>query len=417
MTNLERSNGGRRIVVAGGGFAGLGAAYTLRQQLQPRDTVLVIEPSGHFVFAPSLVWAALGRPLIHSSFPLRPILEAHDIAYLRSHVRGVDVQAHIVRTDDDRIRYDKLVIATGGRPDASTIPGLAGEFQTAHAIVGLNAAQAAREALRTLFTEPGPVVVGVAQGASYISGVYELVLSFDAALRRAGVRARVPLTFITSEPYLGELGFGQTATQPKLKQLFTTRGIAYRTGVTIDRVRREEVVLGSGETLPATVSVIMPPFTGDVDLWKSEGLTDERGLIPVDAQYRHTRYEDIYAAGVAALFTEPIPPLTGRQAPHTGYLSLRMGRAAGQNVAATLGCGSPAKRPLPFVLDLRILDGDDIGLLLASRGDDILRHSAVRLPGRSAHYLKAAIERYILWQLRTGHVDEDLGWSRCKQVA
>jgi hypothetical protein len=57
------------------------------------------------------------------------------------------------------------------------------------------------------------------------------------------------------------------------------------------------------------------------------------------------------------------------------------------------------------VLDLRVLDGGDVGLLLASRGRTTLHHTAQRLPGRSAHYLKAAIERYLLWRLRTGRVN------------
>ncbi len=175
--------------------------------------------------------------------------------------------------------------------------------------------------------------------------------------------------------------------------------------MSIDRVGSHEVVLGSGETLPAAVSIIMPPFTGDVDLWKSPKLTDEHGFIPVNDRYQHVTYPEIYAAGVACSFDRPIPPLTEPRAPHTGYLAVRMGQAAAQNVAASLGSGPPAERTLPYVLDVRVLDGGSTGLFLTSWGTKRLQNVAIRLPHPLIHYLKAIQERYLVWRLRTGRMD------------
>jgi sulfide:quinone oxidoreductase len=75
---------GRHVVIAGGSFAGLGAAYTLRERLRPNDRITLVSPSDQFVFAPSLVWAALGRPLVHSTFALEPALQAKHIDFIRS---------------------------------------------------------------------------------------------------------------------------------------------------------------------------------------------------------------------------------------------------------------------------------------------------------------------------------------------
>jgi NADPH-dependent 2,4-dienoyl-CoA reductase/sulfur reductase-like enzyme len=215
----------------------------------------------------------------------------------------------------------------------------------------------------------------------------------------------VPLTFLTGQPYLGDLGFDQSAARIKLERMFGVKNIPYRTGMTIKRVDSHEVVLGSGETLPAVASVIMPPFVGDVDLRKSPDLTDEQGFIPVNERYQHVRHPDIYAAGVACFFNRPIPPLTEPRAPHTGYLAVRMGQAAAQNVAASLGFGPPARRTLPYVLDVRLLDGGTTGLFLASQGTKRLQNTAIELPGLAAHYLKALQERYLVWRLRTGRMD------------
>jgi sulfide:quinone oxidoreductase len=400
----QNPSSARHVVIAGASFAGLGAAYTLRKRLRPEDRVTVIAPNDSFVFAPSLVWAALGRSSAHSRFALEPALRRKNIEYVQSAVREVDVAGHTVRTDDDQVSYDKLIIATGGRPDTTAIPGLAGEFRVASWIVSENSAMEARNVLRKLFSEPGPLVIGAAQGASYISAAYELALALETALRREGLRDRVPITFVTAEPFLGHLGFGQTAARDRIQKLFSQRNIETRVAVAIEHVQAEEVKLSSCETLLANAIVIMPPFTGAVDIWKSAGLTDETGMVPVTSEYRHIEQPDIYAAGVASYFSQPVPPLGLAHAPHTGYLSLHMGKAAGQNAAASLDCGTPAPRPLPRTMDVRVLDGGRVGLLLTSRGDATLRHRAMVLPGVVAHRLKSAIERYLVWELRTGRV-------------
>jgi sulfide:quinone oxidoreductase len=396
---------GRHVVIAGGSFSGLGAAYTLRARLRPNDRVTLVSPSDQFVFAPSLVWAALGQPLVHSTFALEPALKAKGIGFVRSPVWGVRPADRTVEIDGGQLQYDRLVIATGGHPDSLTIPGLAGKSRAASWVVGEDSATEARTVLRHLSANPGPLVLGAAQGASYISGAYELALALNVALRKDGIREQVPMTFVTFEPHLGELGFGQSAAREKLESLFGERGIVTHTGVWVTRIQPGSVTLSTGETLEASAAIIMPPFTGSLDIWQSAKLTSEDGLIAVDKQYRHVRFPDIYAVGVASHFSEPVEPLGHARPPHTGYLSLHMGRIAGGNVAASLDCGKPAERPLPERLDIRILDGGDAGLLLTSRGQVRLRHRARSLPGRSAHYLKSAVERYLVWRLRTGRMD------------
>ena len=360
METTQSTSNGRHVVVVGGSFAGLGAAYTVRERLGPADRVTLVSDLGHFVFAPSLVRVALGQRLPHSSFELDSALAAKGVDFVRSHVREVRADAHTVVTDSGEMRYDRLVIATGGRPDTSAIPGLAGEFRAASWIVGEDSAMEARNAVRALLADPGPLVIGAAQGASYISAAYELALGLDAMLRREGRREQVPITFVTAEPYLGHLGFGQTAARPKIEKLFAERNIEPRVGVGIDHLSRHEVALSGGEPFPAKTSIIMPPFTGAVDIWKSAQLTDQSGLIPVTPQYRHVEHPDIYAAGVASYFAEPVPPLGYGRPPHTGYLSLHSGRITGQNVAASLGSGQPASRALPYYYSVSYVGGGSV---------------------------------------------------------
>jgi sulfide:quinone oxidoreductase len=404
--NVEQmTTTGKQIVVVGGSFAGLAAAYSIRERVASEDRVTVISGSDRFTFAPSLIWAVVGTPLLHSAFFLEHALSAKGIEFIRAHVRDVNVAEHTVTFDgDEKLRFDRLVIATGGRPDAQAIPGLAGEFRAVSWIVDENSAMEARNVINELYRNPGPLVIGAAPRAGYLSALYELALTLDTALREKGIRDQVPITFVTSEPYLGHLGFGQTAARPRLERMFAERDIESRTGAEIRRARPCEVELETDERLPVHAAVLMPPFTGAVDIWKSARLTDDAGMIPVTPQYRHTIFDDIYAVGVASYFEQPVPPLEGQRAPQTGYLSVHMGKIAGQNLAASLGYGTQAQQTLPSLVDVRVIDGGNTGLLLTSRGNQSLRHTAVQLPGGSAHSIKAALERYELWRLRTGRI-------------
>ncbi len=56
--------------------------------------------------------------------------------------------------------------------------------------------------------DPGPVVVGTAQGGSCFGASYELLLNVAHRVGKAGLADRVPMTFIAAEPFLGHFGLG-----------------------------------------------------------------------------------------------------------------------------------------------------------------------------------------------------------------
>lgn len=408
MTTETKRTEGTHVVVVGGGFAGLGAAFTLRKRLPESDRITVVAPSPFFIFSPSLIWTPFNRTVTDASFELGPALNEMGIEFVTSYVRGVDAVHNKLRTNEGELHFDRLVITTGGRPDASRIPGLAGEFRSASWIVGEDSAMDVANVFDHLVESPGPLVIGSAQDASYYSAAYELALIIDDQLRRRGIREQVPMTFVTAEPFVGDLGFGQIAARPVLESLLSKRDIATRVGVEIQRVSPGEVALTTGEILPVNASIIMPPLTGSVDIWKSAGLTDAQGFVPITPAYRHVRMPHIYAAGIAARFAEPVAPLGTIRPPHTGYLSTQMGRIAAENLAAELGYGNPTSRPFPNLLDFRIIDGGSAGAVLTSRGEEHLQHTAQELTGTAAHELKESAEQFLIWRLRTGHVD-DLG--------
>ena len=115
MDTSTTSHTGRQVVVVGAGFAGLGAAHTLRRLLPAGDRVTVVSSTGHFVFAPSLIWTPFGRSSFSASFDLATSLAAHGIDFHQASVREVDLDNRLVLTDRQPLLYDRLVIATGKR--------------------------------------------------------------------------------------------------------------------------------------------------------------------------------------------------------------------------------------------------------------------------------------------------------------
>lgn len=392
-----------RIVVLGGGVAGLTAAHELRRHLGISAEITLISDSDRFLLGLALPWVPFGRTTGSIGFSIASGLRRQGITFVHAFVEHVSTQRKIVLARNEEIPYDYLLIATGPRADSTAIPGVSGEFNTTTSIWTERGAVEAGHALERLLNEPGPVVVGAAQGAAYISAAYEFALLLDDALRRKGVRDRVPLTFVTPEPFLGHLDIGAPAARRVMERFFAQRGITTIVDACISAIDRAGVHLSDGRTLPATYTMILPPVAGISSIQQSPELTDEQGFIPVDSAYRHLRWPDIYACGVAAHISTTSPAAEG--VPKTGYLAAAMARAAARNIVADIKGQPLAARGLPRLLDLRIIDGGDGGVLVLTAERLHPRHLALALPGRMAHWTKQALTRYLLWKLRTGHTN------------
>ncbi len=318
-----------RIVVLGGSFAGLSAAFKLKRDLGERAEITVVSRDPRFVFIPSLIWVVPGwRKPGQITFALEPTLRRRGIDFTLATAERILPGENKVVTDKGEIGYDYLLIATGPKYDWAVVPNFGPADRTTWSVCNLPHAMEAAKAWLDFVQDPGPVVIGSTQGASCFGAEYEVAFNIDRALRQAKIRRQAPLTFFTAEPFLGHFGIGgMRGGEAMLKGYFKLLGIEAIANVSTAAVSKDTITLSNGRELPHKYAIVIPPFTGVQAILDSDGLGDARGFVPVNDLYQHQDVANIYAAGVAVQVKPPQPTEVPTGVPKTGL----DGRGHGQS--------------------------------------------------------------------------------------
>jgi len=404
----------QRVVVVGSSFAGLTAALELRKRLGDGAEVVVLDPRDRFTFIPSLIWLPFGiREPDDITFELAPLYEGKGIRFVNAAATRIDTAARTVTTSSgEELAYDRLLIATGPRLAFEKIPGLGPTDGHTQSVCNLEHALLAREAWERFLENPGPVVVGTAQGGSCFGASYEFLFNIRHRIQKAGLQDVAPVTFVSAEPYLGHFGLGGVGdSSMRVTKFFDRLGIEGLPNSSIKTVRDGEIELESGRVLPFAYAMIVPPFMGVDAVREAEGLANPMGFVPVDDEFRHPELRDVYAAGVAIAIAPPEPTAVPAGVPKTGQMSETMARVAARNIAADLQGGPRRSLPLAELAAICVLDAGNNGIIF--KADHVLAHGAYAnghapsarvMAGPQAHWAKLAFERYFLASRRRGLV-------------
>lgn len=392
-----------RILVLGGSFAGMTAALSLRARLGADAQVTVVADRDRFVFNPSLIWLPFGkRTRDEISFPLAPTFAKHGVRFVNAAATYVDPEAHRVETTAGDFDYDYLVIATGYRNDLDVVPGM----HETPTITTLPAAERTALAWKEFLKDPGDVVIGATQRASCFGAAYEFLFNTAYQLRKAGLRDKVRLTYVTSEPYAGHFGIDGMPGARALMTMFARKeNIHVETGQALTEIRPESVELADGRSLPYRFAMFVPPFRGQDFLAKTPDLVDAGNYVPVRPTYQSAHYDDVYAIGIAAAV--PIPWFTPVPVgiPKTGFPSEQQAHVAAANIAAQVRGDLPTHaKPFGRIPALCILDAGNNGVAMLA--DHLLppRKAALMIPGPQNHLAKLAFEKYSLAKMKAGAV-------------
>ncbi len=400
------------VVVLGAGTGGMPAAYEAKAELGRKHEVTVINAAEYFQFVPSNPWVGVGwRKRKDITFDMEPALKRKKINFIAQMVTKIEPDKNRLTLENgESVDYDYLIIATGPKLAFHEIEGTGPIDGHTHSICTIDHAEKAHTGFQELLDNPGHTVIGAAQGASCFGPAYEYALTIDTALRKKKRRDKVPMTFVTSEPYVGHLGLGGVGdSKGMLESELRNRHISWITNAKVLKVEagkmfvdehdRDGNVIKNHE-LPFNYSMILPAFKGVDAVAAMENLCNPRGFIKVDQYQRNPTYKNIYAVGVCIAIppVEVTPVATGT--PKTGYMIESMVTAAVHNIEHDIKGNEP--EALGTWSTICLADFGDTGAAFVAIPQIPPRNVTWAKKGKWVHLAKIAFEKYFIRKMKKG---------------
>jgi sulfide:quinone oxidoreductase len=401
-----------RVIVLGAGTGGMAGAYEIRESIGSEHQVTVINEREDFQFVPSNPWIAVGwRERPDTSFPIRPYLEKKNIEFISAAVTAIDPKQNSLTLADGRVEnYDYLVIATGPKLNFAAVEGAGPHGGYTQSICALDHAETCFEDVKALAEEPGPVIVGAMPGASCFGPAYEYAFILDKELRNRKTRDKVPMTYVTSEPYIGHLGLGGVGdSKSMLESELRNRHIQWITNAQVTKVEagkmfvdelNDDGSLKKQHELPFKHSMMLPSFAGVDPVAAVKEICNPKGFVIIDEHQRNPTYPNIYSAGVCVAIppVEVTPVPTGT--PKTGYMIESMMTAIAHNLKSDLA-GEPATAKGTWSA-ICLADMGDTGAAFVAIPQIPPRNVTWFKKGKWVHVAKIAFEKYFIHKMKTG---------------
>jgi len=400
------------VVIIGAGTGGMPCAYEIRAELGSEHKITMVTENETFDFTPSNPWVAVGwRNRSDISFEIRSYLEKRDIGFIASRVDVIDAENNKLNlANGDTVDYDYLIVATGPRLAFEEVEGSGPTNGFTRSICTLNHSEDAFDDFEKLVENPGPVVVGAMPFASCFGPAYEYAFILNRELQKRKIRDKIPMTFVTSEPYIGHLGLaGVGDSKGMLESELRSHSISWVTNAKTTRIEEGKIFVDeldeSGEVkkqheLPFQHAMMLPAFKGVDAVANVEGLCNPRGFVIVDNNQRSPKYPNIYSAGVCIAIppVEATPVPTG--APKTGYMIESMVTAIVHNIGNELKGLEPDQEGTWNAICLA--DMGNTGAAFVAIPQIAPRNVAWFKKGKWVHLAKIGFEKYFLRKMKTG---------------
>ncbi|MCR2817846.1 NAD(P)/FAD-dependent oxidoreductase [Microbacterium sp. zg.Y1090] len=334
-TAARRTRAAHRVVVIGGGNAGLSVAGRLRRA-GVRD-VTVIEPRTTHVFAPLQSHIAGGRARVADAVRPQQKVTPPGVTWVQDAATGIDPDRRIVTvTSGAQMPYDDLVICPGIRMRWDAVPGLAEAMSTEAGVSNydLDLARKASPALRDV-TGGTVVFVQSPSPASCAAAAQKPMYLACDWWRARGVLPGIRVVFVTPEPAL----FHVAEVDAELRRKVAEYGIEVRRATELRAVDADArtITLGreGGEEALAYDLLHAEPPQAPAEWLASSGLTDARGYVEIDPEtLRHRRVPSVWSLGDVA----------ETQTPRSGGAIRTQSKVLVQNLLAALDGEAPAAR-------------------------------------------------------------------------
>jgi sulfide:quinone oxidoreductase len=403
------------VVVLGAGIGGLTAAYDMKEQLRPGDKVTVIAENPYFQFTPSNPWVAVNwRTREEITMDLKGPLEKKGIDLVTTPAKRVNPDKNQIELlNGSVVDYDYLIIATGPKLAFDEVAGSGPNGGHTHSICTVNHAEETAKTWDKFVEDPGHIVCGAMQGASCYGPAYEFALIMDADLRKRKIRSKVPMTFVTAEPYIGHLGLGGVGdSKGMLESVLREKHIKWICNAKVTKVEagkmtvaehNEDGTVKKEHELPFKFSMMLPAFKGVDAVFGIEGLTNPRGFIVIDQFQRNPKFQNIYSVGVCVA----IPPVEATPipvgAPKTGYMIETMVTATVHNIRNAIDGKEPDQKATWNAVCLA--DFGDTGAAFVALPQIPPRNVNWFKKGKWVHLAKVGFEKYFMRKMKKGDTE------------
>ena len=276
----------RRIVIIGGGGAGAAAAEMLRREGFGGEVVMISREPELPIDRPNVSKDYLAGTAPEEWMPLRPMETWNALGVsmrLGQGVRAISLRERLVELDSqERLKWDRLLLATGADPVRLTIPG------------------ADRSTVRTVRTwADARAIIAAAAVArrAVIVGASFIGLEVAASLVTRGLEVHVVAPeAIPLERVLGaRLG-------AFIMKLHSEKGVRFHLGLTVSELDEKTVRLSDGTRLPADLVVMGVGVRPSLELAQAMRLKVDRGVLV--NEYLQTSADGVFAAGDIARYTD-----------------------------------------------------------------------------------------------------------------
>lgn len=323
-----------KIVIVGGGFAGLKLAETLNNK---NKKVIVIDKVNHHMFQPLFYQVACGRiEPSNISFPFRKVFQrSRNVQYRMTEVEKIVPEENKIITNDAVFSYDKLIIATGCKTNFfgnEKMESLAfGMKNTQEAIAIRNHVLLTFEKLiieksRSDDGNWNIVIVGSGPTGVELAGAFsemkKEILPRDYPNMNFN-HLNIILVSSTEKPLNVMSEEAQNKSEQYLKQL----GVDFMSGERVTDYDGDRVFLASGKTIPANNVIWAAGVTGNV----IPGLNPDilvKNRYKTDRFNRVEGYDNIFAIGDIAYMETPKYP---QGHPQVANVAINQGKVLGKN--------------------------------------------------------------------------------------
>lgn len=300
----------KKLVIIGGGFAGLRALYKL-SDYDYHFEITLIDSNNFSLEKPALPEVAMeNKDESEVKIILPPVARKSKAAFIQDEVEKIDASNQkIFLKSGKELEYDYLLIASGAVKDYDAIKGYK-EF--GYSVCDNKEAKRLHEKLKDF--QGGAIVTGAAKSefgtlidapnlkAPCEGPIGEIMFMMDHKLRKEKLREKSSITVFSP----GKIFFEDVGDRARgvVAKIMKERDIGLLTNKELVEITKESLIFSDGSEIPCDLAIVIPPYKAPKFIAKSN-LGDDKGWIPTNKEMVHINYPNIFAAGDCTALAQP----------------------------------------------------------------------------------------------------------------